>query len=54
MLERFICVFGINPDPQAIEKLFKELILFTAKAAYAWLFFNELLSKCKQTYLFAE
>ena len=33
MLERFICVFGINPDPQVIDKLFKELILFTARAA---------------------
>ena len=33
MLERFICVFGISPDPQVIDKLFKELILFTAKAA---------------------
>ena len=33
MLERFICVFGIDPDPQVIDKLFKELILFTAKAA---------------------
>ena len=33
MLERFICVFGINPDPQIIDKLFKELILFTARAA---------------------
>jgi len=33
MLERFICVFGINLDPQVIDKLFKELILFTAKAA---------------------
>ena len=33
MLERFICVFGIGPDPQVIDKLFKELILFTAKAA---------------------
>lgn len=43
MLERFICVFGINPDPQVIDKLFKELILFTARAAYAWLIFNELL-----------
>ena len=27
------CVFGINPDLQVIDKLFKELILFTAKAA---------------------
>ncbi len=33
MLERFICVFGINPDIQVIDKLFKELILFTARAA---------------------
>ena len=33
MLERFICLFGINPDMQVIDKLFKELILFTAKAA---------------------
>ena len=31
MLERFICVFGINPDPQAIEKLFKELIYLLLK-----------------------
>ena len=33
MLERFICVFRITPDPQVIDKLFKELILFTARAA---------------------
>ena len=33
MLERFICVFWINPDPQVIDKLFKEIILFTARAA---------------------
>ena len=33
MLERFIYVFGIIPDPQVIDKLFKELILFTARAA---------------------
>ncbi len=33
MLERFIGVFGINPAPQVIDKLFKELILFTARAA---------------------
>ena len=33
MLGRFICVFGINPDMQVIDKLFKELILFTARAA---------------------
>jgi len=26
-------VFGIDPDPQIIDKLFKELILFTARAA---------------------
>ena len=33
MLERFIYVFGIDPDPQVIDKLFKKLILFTDKAA---------------------
>ena len=33
MPERFICVVGINPGPQVIDKLFKELILFTARAA---------------------
>lgn len=33
MLERFICVSGIEPNTQLIDKLFKELILFTAKAA---------------------
>ena len=33
MLERFIHVSGIEPDTQLIDKLFKELILFTAKAA---------------------
>ena len=33
MLERFIRVFGMNPNPQVIEKLFKAFILFTAKAA---------------------
>lgn len=33
MLERFICVPGFKPDTQVIDKLFKELILFTAKAA---------------------
>ena len=33
MLERFICVFGISPDLQVIDKLFKEFILFTARAA---------------------
>ncbi len=32
MLERFICVFGITLGPQVVDKLFKELILFTAKA----------------------
>jgi len=26
-------VFGIKPDMQVIDKLFKELILFTARAA---------------------
>ena len=33
MLERFICVFGIQPDTSLIDKIFKELILFTARAA---------------------
>ena len=33
MLERFICVFGISPDTQVIDKLFRELILFTDRAA---------------------
>lgn len=32
MLERFICVSGIEPNTQLIDKLFKELILFTARA----------------------
>ena len=32
MLERFICVFGIQPDTSLIDKIFKELILFTARA----------------------
>ena len=33
MLERFICVFGVKPDTALIDKIFKELILFTARAA---------------------
>ena len=33
MLERFICAFGIAPDTQVIDKLFKELILFSANVA---------------------
>ena len=33
MLERFICVFGIVPDTTLIDKIFKELILFTARTA---------------------
>ena len=28
-----ICVFGIKPDTTLIDKIFKELILFTARAA---------------------
>ena len=28
-----ICVFGIQPDTALIDKIFKELILFTARAA---------------------
>ena len=33
MLERFICVSGMQPDPHIIDKLFKELVLFSARAA---------------------
>mgnify|MGYP000290280062 CR=1 FL=1 len=33
MFERFICMFGIQPDTTLIDKIFKELILFTARAA---------------------
>ena len=33
MLERFICVYGIEPNTQLIDKLFKELIIFKARAA---------------------
>ena len=33
MLERFICVSGMDPNPQVIDKLFKELVLFTSRAA---------------------
>lgn len=33
MLNRFICVSGLKPNPQVIDKLFKELVLFTARAA---------------------
>lgn len=33
MLERFICVFGIRPDTALIDKTFKELIIFNARAA---------------------
>ena len=32
MLERFICVSGMKPNAQLIDKIFKELILFTATA----------------------
>ncbi len=31
--ERFICVSGLRPNPQVIDKLFKELVLFTSRAA---------------------
>ena len=44
ILERFICVSGITPNKQVIDKLFKELILFSARAAQAWLIFNELVT----------
>ncbi len=33
MFERFICVLGIRPGTASIDKIFKELILFTARAA---------------------
>ena len=33
MLERFIYVSGMDPDPHLIDKLVKELVLFTARAA---------------------
>lgn len=33
MLNRFICVSGLRPNPLVIDKLFKELVLFTARAA---------------------
>ena len=33
MLEQFICVFGIQPDTTVTDKIFKELILFTTRAA---------------------
>ena len=33
MLERFMCVSGIRPEPQIIDKLFKELVLFTSRAS---------------------
>ena len=33
MPNRFICVSGLQPDPQVIDKLFKELVLFTDRAA---------------------
>lgn len=33
MLERFICMSGINLSLQVIDKLFNELISFTARAA---------------------
>ena len=39
MLERFICVFGIKPDTTLIDKIFKELILFTARDLILSLFF---------------
>ncbi|MCQ2200275.1 MAG: hypothetical protein MJZ19_11245, partial [Paludibacteraceae bacterium] len=33
MLERFICVSGLNPNTKLIDKLVKDLVLFTSKAA---------------------
>lgn len=32
MLDRFICVSGLQPAPQVIDRLFKELVLFTARS----------------------
>ncbi|EDU98763.1 hypothetical protein BACCOP_04231 [Phocaeicola coprocola DSM 17136] len=49
MLERFICVSGIEPNTQLIDKLFKELILFTAKAGsveISWGLFFILVKYC--------
>ena len=44
MLERFICVFGISPDPQVIDKLFKELSCYLLpEPLRRGEFFNELL-----------
>lgn len=36
MLKQFICMSGLIPDMQVIDKLFKEPILFTARAAWNW------------------
>ena len=33
ILERFICVFGIAPDTQVVDKLHKGLFSFSAKVA---------------------
>lgn len=32
MLNRFICVSALQPNPQVIDKLFKELVLFSTRA----------------------
>lgn len=41
---------GINPNIQVIDKLFNELISFTAKIIYTWLIFHEVLVKILHFY----
>ena len=36
MLNRFICESGLRTNPQVIDKLFKELVLFTVRDARPW------------------
>lgn len=38
MLNRFICVFGLQPDSQAIDKLFKELFILLSGPLETWKF----------------
>lgn len=49
LFERFL-FFGINPNIQVIDKLFNELISFTAKIIYTWLIFHEVLVKILHFY----
>ncbi len=37
-------ILHINPDTTLVDRIFKKLILFTARAVYVWLIINELLS----------